>query len=112
MAPITRTAAPTVPTQPAAAKETFNATDYLKTQLTDGQSANYIKAMGDSYSKSFETKVTAAVSKLGAGATKEQVDKAISSETSTQMVVKGIIDRASSQIMNRIKELSSDTFTE
>jgi hypothetical protein len=109
---ISPTSAPKVPTQPAAAKETFNATEYLNTQLTDGKSANYIKAMGDSYSKSFETKVKDAVSKLGPGATQAQVDKAISSETSTQMVVKGIIDRASSQIMNRIKELSSDTFTE
>jgi len=89
----------------------FNANEYLETQLTEGKGANFVKAMGESYGTAFDKNVRDAVQKLGPNATQAQVDKAISAETSKQMVIKSVIDNASKMIMNKIKEISSDTFT-
>jgi len=95
----------------ASSTETFNPTQYLDKQMTEGQSSSFVKAMGDSYATSFDRNVRAAVSKLGPNATQEQVDKAISNETTNQLVAKSVMDMAHKQIMNRYKEIASDTFT-
>ena len=108
---ITKTSgSPALP--PTTAKESsFNPSQYLSEQLTSGESAKYIKdEMGESYSKNFERRVKDAVGKLGSNATQEDVDKAISKETTNQVVVKSIVGRATSKIMARYKELQSDSF--
>jgi hypothetical protein len=95
----------------AQSTEQFNPSQYLDQQLTEGQSATFVKAMGDSYSASFDRNVRQAVSALGPNATQQQVDQAISKETTAQLVAKSVMDMAQKSIMNKIKEISSDTFT-
>jgi len=63
-----------------------------------------------SWAKSFDEGVKAAVSKLGENPSKEDVKKAINNEFFKQHISKFTVDRASARIMDRVKDLYSDTF--
>ncbi len=113
MSTVGRTSGPSAAyTAQQSSTESFNPTEYLDSQVKDGQYGVFVAGMGESYAKNFEKNVREAVSQLGPNATKEQVDKAMSSEASKQLVAKSVVDMASRNVMNRIKELSSDTFQE
>lgn len=98
----------TTRTAETTSSSTFNPTDYLTKKLADTQ--GFVDSLGKSYADSFTTKVKDAVAKLGPNATAAQIDKAVSSELSNQLVAKSVVDMASRQIMDRVKEMSGDTF--
>jgi hypothetical protein len=97
-------------TTQSSSTEDFDPASYLQDQLANGTSAQLVQSFGDSYSKNFESKVKSAVDALGPNATQEQVDKAISKETSNQMTAKFIVDRAMNNVMSRIKDMNADTY--
>jgi len=98
----------------------------LKAYITDGPealSAKYFLAnitentpnpeqqiKDSAWVKSFEKGVDERIAKLGANPTKEDVKKAVNAEMFEQRIGKFAVDRASSRIMGRIKELMADTF--
>ncbi|HLK99315.1 MAG TPA: hypothetical protein VK539_01980 [Myxococcaceae bacterium] len=76
----------------------------------DTQAQSDSKIAGSSWVKTFEKGVEERLAKLGANPTKEDVKKAVNAEYFEQYIGKGVVDRASSRIMARVKELMSDTF--
>lgn len=69
------------------------------------------KIAASGWVKSFDKGVEERIAKLGPNPTKEDVKKAVNAEYFEQHIGKFAVDRASSRIMARVKEMmSSDTF--
>lgn len=90
----------------------------LQSFITDGELAMQIKGTlagsselaDSSWVKGFEKGVQERVAALGANPSKEDVKKAMNAEFFEQRVGKMAVDRASARIMDRVKEMYSDTF--
>jgi len=64
----------------------------------------------NSWVKGFDKGVQEAVAKLGDNPTRGEVDKAVNNEFFKQKIMKFAVDRASSRIMDKVKEMMQDTF--
>jgi len=81
----------------------------ISDQTADSEIAGKIANSG--WVKSFDKGVEERIAKLGPNPSKEDVKKAVNAEYFEQHIGKFAVDRASSRIMARVKEMmSSDTF--
>jgi len=85
---------------------------YTLAEITSSVPENEIdsRIQNNSWVKSFDKGVQEAVAKLGENPTKGEVDKAVNNEFFKQKIMKFAVDRASSRIMDKVKEMMQDTF--